>query len=678
VFTVAILAFSATTAFAAYKYPPGPPYRSCPDSVTIFQIQQADTTLNPCAPVLSDTVWGVTGIVTAKRPRSTARLYLEHSGAADYNAVQFYVIDQTYNGQFALGDSVVAYGVVGEYQYETQVSGSYGNSLIVRKISSGNPIPDPRLGTTSDYKWTPASGAGSAYATCNPREGMLVRVEGPLKVARVGAGAGLYNGTNWLLVNGDGSAPGDSILIDGYTLTATNILNPPLGYTVNWVQGILDRATNSGVDAWMIRLRDPNDQSVAAPPNLSEAYPVAENKLRLVFDSNLDVTTAEDEANYSLGSALSGSTVDLAEVVGGTGSVVDLTITEVQPRMSLESIQAQGIGSAACPACLSSQQSLSFILGVLTPAEVQAPLADSLAGVPCLDKSAFAGSGSAQGSRLTVQGVHVQGYGSLYYIEGAAGGLRNGVSVYNPSSPMTPGHEYLVACRTQEYYTETELSNVVGVIDLGTAAVPAPITQPLSVLTDGGCDPTQTITNAEDFEGVLVRAECLKIVPFNTEPTIPSQGGSFRVVQAPDYADTLLVSSLGNHYPTYTPIVGSLINVNGVLHIDSDVPRMLPRSESDIEVLGAGVVPTQTGISFAVSPNPARVSTVSFSLPRSADVDLSVFDLAGRKVATLAKGNLSAGQYTREWKGADVGAGIYFVRLRVGTEVFNLRTVSLK
>ena len=106
--------------------------------------------------------------------------------------------------------------------------------------------------------------------TANPLEGALVKVNGPLKVARIESVSignnGLYAGTNWLLVNNDGSAPGDSILIDGYTLTASNILHPPLGYIVDWVQGILRRATNDGVDCWIVTLRDANDQSVRASP----------------------------------------------------------------------------------------------------------------------------------------------------------------------------------------------------------------------------------------------------------------------------------------------------------------------------------------------------------------------------------------------------------------------------
>ncbi len=680
-FAVALLASVASTAFAADKYPPGPAYRSCPDSVTLFQVQQADTTLNPCYPAIGDTVQGLRGIITGFRLRSTGRIYFEKADASDYNALQVYTVGHTESQGFALGDEISVTGLSQAYQGESQLQGALGTSLTVRKISSGNPLPAARIGTTTTFKWAPAVGAGSAFATCNPAEGMFVRVNGPLTVARTQAGAGLFNLTNWLLVNANGSAPGDSLLIDGYTLPILNINAPPLGAQVDWVQGILRRATNNGVDCWILSLRDVNDQQVAAPPSLSEAYPVAENVIRLLFDKNLDLATAQDPLNYTLGSALSGSEVTSAVLVGGAGSAVDLTITEVLPRLTYETIQSSGIGSATCPTCVSAQQSLGFTLGIVSCAEVQAPLADSLAGVPCLDKSRFAAGGSSWGARLTVRGVFVKQYGTLYFMEDAAGGQRSGVAAYNVPFGMTVGHQYLLACRVQEFYGMTELSNPAGLIDEGVVAVPAPQLQTVGVLNSAACDPTQTITNAEDYEGVLVRVENVKVVPFNTDPVLPSQGGSFRVVALPALADTILVSSLGNTYPDFTPVVNQLLNINGVLNIDTDVPRILPRSSADITVLGMLGVPgtsAPTKVTFSVGPNPARVANIRFALPKQAEVDLSVFDLSGRKIVTLAKGSMAAKSYEYKWDGSGAGAGVYFVRLRVGSETYNLRTVTLK
>lgn len=691
-FAAALLASIASIAFAIDTYPPGPAYRSCPDSVTLFQVQQADTTLNPCHPAIGDTVKGIRGIITGFRLRSAGHIYMQNSNGSPYGAVMVFTVGHTESQGFAVGDSISVCGLSQAYQGMSQIQGALGTSLTVRRISSGNPLPPYHVGTTAEFKWTPAAGESSAYAHCDPLEGALVRINGPLRVARTQAGAGLSAGINWLLVNQDGSFPGDSILIDGYTLPSLNITAPPLGAQVDGVQGILRRGINNGVDCWLISLLGVNDQPSPTPPALAEAFPIAENQIRLYFDKNVDVTTAQDPLNYTLGSAGSGSSVDVATVVGGAGNVVDLTITDVQARLSLESITSQGIKPATCalPECASPAQSLNFVLGVLSCAEAQAPLADALAGSPCLDRSRFAGDGSASGARLTVRGVFVKQYGTLYFMADAAGGQRSGVAAYNVPFGMTVGRQYLLACRVQEYYGLTELANHAALIDEGVVAVPAAQLQTVGVLDSATCDPLQNITNAEDYEGVLVKVQHVRVVPFNTDPQQPSQGGSFRVVALHAMADTILVSSLGNTYPDFTPFVSQQLNVTGVLNIDGnidrDVPRLLPRNSADIEeslcpMGGCVDVPATAAparVTFTVGPSPARIATVRFSLPRQADVDLSVFDLSGRRIVTLARGTMPASAYEYRWDGAGVSAGVYFVRLKAGAESYNLRTVALR
>jgi hypothetical protein len=69
------------------------------------------------------------------------------------------------------------------------------------------------------------------------------------------------------------------------------------------------------------------------------------------------------------------------------------------------------------------------------------------------------------------------------------------------------------------------------------------------------------------------------------------------------------------------------------------------------------------------TPNPAREGTqVSFRVPRAQDVQLTVVDVRGRAVRTLAAGRFAAGPHVRPWDGrTDRGdrapAGVYFVRL---------------
>ena len=82
-------------------------------------------------------------------------------------------------------------------------------------------------------------------------------------------------------------------------------------------------------------------------------------------------------------------------------------------------------------------------------------------------------------------------------------------------------------------------------------------------------------------------------------------------------------------------------------------------------------------------PNPFRNhTTFSFLLTRSAQVDLAIFDVLGRRVATLENGILSGGRYTSIWDGLSSAsqpapAGVYFARLTVNDELVATRTLTM-
>lgn len=71
-------------------------------------------------------------------------------------------------------------------------------------------------------------------------------------------------------------------------------------------------------------------------------------------------------------------------------------------------------------------------------------------------------------------------------------------------------------------------------------------------------------------------------------------------------------------------------------------------------------------------PNPFNPSTkITFRLPEQSEVVLEVFDVTGRRVATLVDGVLEPGSYEAEWDGRSdagvpVAGGVYFVRLTSG------------
>jgi len=69
-------------------------------------------------------------------------------------------------------------------------------------------------------------------------------------------------------------------------------------------------------------------------------------------------------------------------------------------------------------------------------------------------------------------------------------------------------------------------------------------------------------------------------------------------------------------------------------------------------------------------PNPVSgASVISFAVPRTDQVSLEVYDILGRRVATLFEGARDAGQYQATWDATGLPGGVYFARLSVGRDV---------
>lgn len=83
------------------------------------------------------------------------------------------------------------------------------------------------------------------------------------------------------------------------------------------------------------------------------------------------------------------------------------------------------------------------------------------------------------------------------------------------------------------------------------------------------------------------------------------------------------------------------------------------------------------------SPNPVRgEALLRIELPEAAAVALEVYDAAGRRVRTLARGVLAAGSTNVRWggerdNGRTAGAGLYFVRLVTGDRTLTERVVRI-
>ena len=66
-------------------------------------------------------------------------------------------------------------------------------------------------------------------------------------------------------------------------------------------------------------------------------------------------------------------------------------------------------------------------------------------------------------------------------------------------------------------------------------------------------------------------------------------------------------------------------------------------------------------------PNPFNPSTtIRFSIPTTENVQLDVFDVLGRKVATVLNQRLTAGTYTVQFNASQLSSGMYFYRINAG------------
>ncbi|MBI5711130.1 MAG: T9SS type A sorting domain-containing protein [Candidatus Eisenbacteria bacterium] len=83
---------------------------------------------------------------------------------------------------------------------------------------------------------------------------------------------------------------------------------------------------------------------------------------------------------------------------------------------------------------------------------------------------------------------------------------------------------------------------------------------------------------------------------------------------------------------------------------------------------GAGPPEGPAGLSLgAPAPNPTRGRVrIAFTLSRPARATLAVYDVVGRRVATLLDGLQAAGLRTAGWDAGGVRAGVYFCRLSAG------------
>jgi len=78
-------------------------------------------------------------------------------------------------------------------------------------------------------------------------------------------------------------------------------------------------------------------------------------------------------------------------------------------------------------------------------------------------------------------------------------------------------------------------------------------------------------------------------------------------------------------------------------------------------------------------PNPFNpTTTIAYSVGKKIIVRLTVFDLLGREVATLASGEHLPGRYTVAFDGSNLASGVYYYMIRAGNAIATKSFVLLK
>lgn len=690
-----LLFLCCASAVQARQWPTGP-NGNVTDSLTVLQIQ--DTLIvfpgGGPGPAVPDTVRGVRGIVTGFDPIPTGfGFYIQNNGRDALGNVAGWRGIDVFTGStnkqcigIDIGDSVAVYGKMQDFGGGTEIEGldlvQATDDLFVRIIQKGASIPPYHIGTVAELKEIPFAAPFGSDTTREKWEGSLVQVNGPLRVVRrtptVGSG-GLGTNNSFLVVDDvvcPAASPGpcDSMFIDGNTLF---VLNPPTnGTIVNAVRGIYEQRGRG----YRIQLTSGDDLNDPSPVGIVDAFPVEDNIVRVKFDRS--VSNGTDLSKYSLASA--GTIVSAAAVDGRT---YDITVNSGLVDGDPETITANGLIRASNGAVMTTPGSRDFINGVMPISLLQAPSADSLSSSatwPCKDVSQFVGNNQST-VRISFRGVVTGNVAALYLMQDASMGPRTGVSVFAPSCPLVRNRKYLIAGSIQEFpvvttnASETEVVGTVYVKDEGLYGALYPDIQTVAVLSDTACDASQSTLTGEDFEEGLVKLAYVKVVNER------GAGQTFRVAGPnPTFTDTMSIDSTG----TWNFNADSLhiMSITGHQRLIGGRWRVAPRNNADIQDHGLNVgVPgdNPAQLTFSTFPNPARTPKFAFALPYESEVELSVYDLAGRQVALIAKGRFAAGPHAREWNGLTKAgnaaeAGVYFYRLKVGGETRNLRGVFLQ
>lgn len=161
---------------------------------------------------------------------------------------------------------------------------------------------------------------------------------------------------------------------------------------------------------------------------------------------------------------------------------------------------------------------------------------------------------------------------------------------------------------------------------------------------------------------------------------LPPNTCTYTDTLAPNLTDTLFVHFFPEDVDTTSSLTYTLYSPDNP--DDTQSLTFTVEFRESVEEDGYLPTPAEYGLVKAY-PNPFNPETrISYIQPMASQVDLAVFNMAGRKVQTLFKGWQPAGSYDVVWNGTDNSgynqpAGIYIVRLDAAGKTSTMKIVKL-
>jgi hypothetical protein len=156
-------------------------------------------------------------------------------------------------------------------------------------------------------------------------------------------------------------------------------------------------------------------------------------------------------------------------------------------------------------------------------------------------------------------------------------------------------------------------------------------------------------------------------------------GGGFAILESSDGVDRGIAFDAGTYRTIGTSFeLGGLTSGTPLATLVDSIAVFFGMTTTDAPDETPTLLPTVFAL-YAAYPNPFNpATTFDFDLPHTGRVRLDVFDVLGRRVATLLDDELPAGRHSTVWNASGVASGVYFARLNTDTESATRKVVLLK